>query len=235
MKSTLGPTKESRPSMASEKELVVRAQTGDGNAFAELVRGHAAKVYGLARYLCGGHTEDAEETYQNALLKAYRNLATFRGEAQFSSWLTRIAINECLMHHRRQRRERDWIRLDAEPREEPATPVELADACADPEEEYAREEFWVILQGCLAELPESYRMPLLLRDFEGLPNSAIAARLGLSVPATKSRVMRARLFLQDCLSKNFCRDEKCYWPGPGLGFGPRIGRKRRERSCSLSR
>jgi len=233
MKSTLEPTKESRPSIASEKELVVRAQTGDGSAFEELVRRHGPRVYRLARYLCSGHAEDAEDTFQNALLKAYRRLATFRGEAQFSTWLTRIAVNECLLHWRGQRRERNWVHLDEPVEQEHITlPLEINTAVdgpeEDPEKEYARLEFRAVVEQCLTCLPDSSRVAFLLRHMEGLSTQEIAERLGQSAPATKSQVRRARLRLQRCLSKKFCRDEKCYWPVADAEFGSPTTQKEKE-------
>jgi len=200
-----------------DKELVVRAQAGDTRAFDELVRRHYDKVYRLARYLCDGQPEDAEDTFQNALMKAYQHLAAFRGESQFSTWLTRIAVNECLLHRRRQRRERHWVHLDEDAkREETSTPVEVADSSDSSEEEYARGEFEAILQRCLRSLPDLSRTAFVLRQIDGVSNQEIARRLGFSLPGIKSRLMRARRQIRRCLQKSFCRNKRCYWPASGL-------------------
>lgn len=213
MRDTDSRAKETSTTAASDEELVSRAQAGDTNAFSELLRRHTAKVYGLARYLCHGHAENAQDSFQNALLNAYRYLATFRREAQFSSWLTRIVINECLLHQRRQHKERDWVRLDEEPGAEESLSFEPADPFADPEEEYARQEFQATYQRCLAGLSDSVRDALILQVIDGFSINEIATRLGLSPSVVKTRIFRARRRLQRCLAKKFCRGEQCYWPG----------------------
>lgn len=213
MRNTVRRAQETNATAVSDEELVARAQAGDAGAFSELSQRHAAKLYGLARYLCRGHVEDAEDTFQNALLNACRHLSTFRGEAQFSTWLTRIAINECLLHRRRGHREKDWVRLDEGLEEEQSHPLGLTDPFADPEEQCARQEFQATLQKCLAGLPGLFRGALNLRVIEGLSITEVATRLGLSASAAKSLVFRARRRLQRCLAKKFCRDQQCYWPG----------------------
>ena len=217
-----------------EDELVVRAQAGDLGAFDELVRRHYDKAYRLARYLCDGHAQDAEDTFQNALIKAYQHLTAFRGEAQFSTWLTRIAINECRMHRRRQGRERNWVHLDERIEgEETSKPRDVADSSENSEEEYARREFQAILEQCLGSLPDLDRTAFVLREIEDLSNQEIAARLGLSVLATKSRLFRARLAVRRCLRKSFCREGRCYWPAPALGLDPRTQENKGEKQCSI--
>jgi len=217
-----------------EDELVVHAQAGDLGAFDELVRRHYDKAYRLARYLCDGHAEDAEDTFQNALIKAYQHLAAFRGEAQFASWLTRIAINECRMHWRRHGRERDWVRLDERVEgEETSMPLDVGNSSEDPEEEYARREFQSILQRCLSSLPDLDRAAFVLSEIDGLSNQEIAARLGLSPAAVKSRVFRARRRLQRHLSEKFCRGQQCYWPATMMVV-PKNGAEKMEEVCSLS-
>ncbi len=213
----------------SDQELVARAQAGDASAFGELSQRHAAKVYRLSRYLCRGQTEDAEDTYQNALLNAYRHLATFRGEAQFTSWLTRIAVNECLLHWRRVHREKDWVRLDEGRGEDHSLPVDLTDPFADPEEEYARQELKATLQECLAGLRGSFRDALNLQVVEGLAVTEVATRLGLSRSAAKSLVFRARHRLQRCLAEKFCREQQCYWPGGKMVSAQESNRKRKQK------
>ncbi len=187
---------EAGASAASDKELVVQSQAGDASAFEELVRRNHTKVLRLATYLCHGHDEDGEETAQNALLKAYRHLGSFRGESQFSTWVTRIVINECRAYQQSQRRLPRGLNLDDHLGEEGDIPVELVDGSSDPEIESAWHEFHEILQQYLAELPELYRTPFVLSRFEGLSNEEIAARLGLSLSNTKNRVLRARRWLQ---------------------------------------
>ena len=201
---------------------MARAQAGDASAFEELVRRNEQKVQRLALYLCHGHAEDGEETAQNALLNAYRHLGGFRGESQFSTWLTRIVINECRMYQRRQRSLPRGLNLDEQLGEAENIPVELVDGSDDPEEQYTREEFQAILQRCLAEMKELYRIPFVLSQIEGLSNEEVAARLGVSIPTAKTRLLRARRRLQRDLARTFCRRGRCYWPGAGAASDSRI-------------
>lgn len=216
MRDAVKPKQANEPAQASEKELIARAQAGDPNAFENLIRRHGARVYAIALRMCHGQNEEAEETSQNAFLKAYRYLGGFRGESQFSTWLIQIVINECLLLQRRLRRERFWVRLDGntgdEEGDEETLPLEIADPAADVEEEFAQQEFQTVLESCLAKVPETYRSAFVLRFIEGLPQKEVAVRLGVSLPAVKSRIHRVRLRLQRCLTKRFCRDGHCYWP-----------------------
>lgn len=220
---------------ASERELVARAQAGDAAAFEELVRRHEGKVRRLAQYLCHGHAQDGEETAQNALLKAYLHLAAFRGESQFCTWLARIAVNECRMHLRTQRRAPRSQSLDNELGEEGNISLELVHASDDPEEQCCREEFQAILQRALRAMGEKYRLAFVLSKIEGLTNKELAARLGVSVPTAKTRLLRARRRLQRNLAETFCRQGHCYWPGAGPSNGRRFRASMGGRGPSESR
>lgn len=112
-------------------------------------------------------------------------------------------------------------------------PLDVADSSEDSEKEYARREFQAILEQCLGSLPELDRTAFVRREIDGLSNQEIAARLGLSVPATKSRLFRARLSLRRCLRKSFCREERCYWPAPAMGLDPRTQKRKGEKQCLL--
>jgi RNA polymerase sigma-70 factor (ECF subfamily) len=219
----------------ADQELVGRAQAGDVCSFEMLVRRHGDRIYRLARRLCDGRTQDAEDSFQNALLKAFRHLAAFRGEAPFSSWLTRIMINECLMHWRQRSRERHWLRLDQRfEAEQKSMPHEVADSSQDLEEVYARREFQRILQQCLAGLPASYRVAFVLHEIDGLSTQETATRMGLSPSGAKSLWRRTRLRVQKFLRKKYCRDDECYWPGASNFPVPRKGQKGKETTCSPS-
>ncbi len=217
----------------SDRELVTRAQAGDTSAFEELVRRHERKVYRLAEYLCHGNAADGEETSQNALVNAFRYMRAFRGESQFSTWLTRIVINECRTYQHRQRRLPRGLNVDEQLGQEEKIPAELLDASDDPEEQYAREEFQAILRQCLAEMKDIYRIPFVLSAMQGLSNEEIAARLGVPIPTAKTRLLRARQHLRRTLTKTFCRQGRCYWPGTGLGDGVRVSGKNGGRSWLL--
>ena len=138
---------------------------------------------------------DAEEVAQEAFLKAFRNLRSFRREAQFSTWLLRITVNEARMRLR-QRRE---ISFDAVfPNEEADfTPIFLADWREIPVEAVLREETRRLLCESIAALPEHYREIITLRDVNGLNNAETAEILGLSLGNAKVRLLRARIMLRD--------------------------------------
>jgi len=197
----------------SEGVLVAQAQAGDDAAFEELIRRHEAKAHRLAEYLCR-NAADGQEAAQTALLKAYLHLKDFRGESKFSSWLTRIVVRECGQRLRSRRRNATrWQSLDEEFDEErmnPAVPVAASD---NPEEECVRREFQEFLQSCLAGMGDIYRIPFILGKVRGLSNQEIADRLGLTLPALKSRLLRARRQLQRCLKAKYCPPGGCYWPG----------------------
>lgn len=222
MRNTVNHTQDSAAQAISDPELVARAKAGDSSAFEELVRRHEQKIKRVALSLCRGHAEDAEETVQNALLNAYRYLRGFRGESQFSSWLTRIVINACRMYQRRQRSLPRGLNLDEQFGEAENIPVELADGSDDPEEQCTREEFRAALQRVLAAMSEGSRTAFVLSKIEGLSNKEIAARLGVSVPNAKTLLFRARRRLQRDLARTFCRQGQCYWPGAGPSNGSRF-------------
>jgi RNA polymerase sigma-70 factor, ECF subfamily len=190
-------------------ELVRRAQNGDGSAFAELVSRHQRQLYRLALRMTGSEA-DAQEVLQEAFLNAYQKLPNFRGEAQFSSWLYRIAANSALMRLRRKRRAPDAL---ADQPLELQGPRFSAEGYLDPpprsdwsqraDEKMMDRELGSAIDQAVASLPEDYRTVFLLKDVDGLSNEDIAAALELTVPAVKSRLHRARLSLREKLGDFF--------------------------------
>ncbi|GAC1345679.1 MAG: RNA polymerase sigma factor RpoE [Myxococcales bacterium] len=192
-----------------DRELVERAQKGDGAAFAMLVSRHQRQLYRLALRMTGSEA-DAQEVLQEAFLNAYQKLPNFRGEAQFSSWLYRIAANSALMRLRRKRRAPDSL---------PEQPLELtaprfsAEGNFDPpprsdwsqraDDKLLSRELGVAIDAAVKALPEDYRTVFLLKDVDGLSNEDIASALDLTVPAVKSRLHRARLALRGQLGEFF--------------------------------
>jgi len=179
-----------------EEALVRTALAGDPEAFQALAGRHAPGVYGLALQITRNPAE-AEEVLQDSLLTAYEKLATFRGASSFKTWLFRIATNAALMRLRKARRDPEPLPEDWE---KPSDPQPWT---GDPENAYAQAELRTMLQRALGTLPEIYRTAFWLRDVEGLSNQEVADILGLSLPATKSRVLRARLQLRDELAPYF--------------------------------
>ena len=187
----------------TDSELVKRAKAGDKDAFGELVVRNEAKVYGLCLKMLGNQ-EDAEDCLQEVFIKAYKALPRFRGDARFSTWLYRIAYNESLMRMRKKKL--DTVPLDR--------PVELdegnisrehADWTTDPRADVINDELSNVLVQHVNELDPDNRIVFILRDVHGLSTGETAEALGLSVPAVKSRLHRARLFLRSRLSDYFDR------------------------------
>lgn len=193
----------------TDRELVEKAQKGDGEAFAVLVERHQRQLYRLALRMTGSEA-DAQEVLQEAFLNAYQKLPLFRGEAQFSSWLYRIAANSALMRLRRKRRAPDALteqplelagpRFSAEGYLEPPL---LGDWSQRADEKMMSAELGNAIQKAVEQLPADYRTVFLLKDVDGLSNEDIASALDLTVPAVKSRLHRARLALREKLGEFF--------------------------------
>src|SRR5438045_7650644 len=188
--------------VTEEMALVQAAKRGDVAAFEDLVRRYDRNVFRIAQHITENR-EDAEDVVQDALLKAYSNLPQFQEQSKFYTWLVRIAVNEALMKLRRRRPER-MVSLDEEVKtEEDSLPREVADWSPNPEQLYTQAELRDILQKTIQGLPPSFRTVFVLRDVEGLSTEETAEALDLSIPAVKSRLLRARLQLRNRLTKYF--------------------------------
>lgn len=191
-----------------ELELVRRVLAGDTSAFYALVRQHERSLYWVVFGLTG-NSADAEEITQEAFLKCYQKLGQFRGEAKFGTWLTQIAINEARMRRRKARPELHESLDEPEASESSHwQPRDLADWRPDPEEQFAEEELRQVVQAAIASLPPAYRVVVVMRDLQQMSNEEVAQALGLSLPATKSRLLRARLQLRDKLAPHFRHREQ---------------------------
>ena len=188
--------------VSEELRLVNAARGGDIGAFEELVRKYDRNVFRIANHITQNR-EDAEDVVQDAFLKAYQNLGQFQGQSKFYTWLVRIAVNEALMRLRRRRPER-MVSLDEDINTgEDTIPREVADWAPNPEQLYNQSELREILQKTIQGLPPGFRTVFVLRDVEGLSTEETADALGLSIPAVKSRLLRARLQLRERLTKYF--------------------------------
>jgi RNA polymerase sigma-70 factor (ECF subfamily) len=189
---------------SEESILVEAARGGDISAFESLVRRYDRNVFRIAQHITQNR-EDAEDVVQDAFLKAYQNLGQFQGQSKFYTWLVRIAVNEALMRLRRRRPER-MVSIDEDVKtEEDSMPREIADWSPNPEQQYTQAELKDILGKTIQGLPPSFRTVFVLRDVEGLSTEETASALELSVPAVKSRLLRARLQLRERLNKYFKR------------------------------
>ena len=197
-------TTSSNPTLVDESELVSRAQAGEDEAFAELVSRYQNKIYRLAKNITQ-NKEDAEDVLQEAFLKAYSHLGGFQRNSRFYTWIVRIAVNEALMKLRKRRSDRT-VPLD-EPVEtgEEAVTREIAVWEDNPEQRYSREEMQGILDDAVEDLKPDFRTVFVLRDIEELSTEETAEALGISIPAVKSRLLRARLALRESLTRKFKR------------------------------
>jgi RNA polymerase sigma-70 factor (ECF subfamily) len=180
--------------------LVALARQGDQEAFGELIRRHRQRCLDLAMFFLRNHG-DAEDEVQNAFSKAYAHLDQYQGGAEFSTWLARIVANQCLMLMRERRRAR-FLYLDENVDSEDAPPPELPACGPDPEGELAFHEVTTALRTEIRHIPPLLREVILLRDIEELPMAEVAARLGITVPAAKSRLLRARIELRSRLIRH---------------------------------
>ena len=187
-----------------ELPLVERARAGDAAAFSELVERYERKIYRLAKHITQ-NDEDAEDVLQESFLKAYSHLDSFHGESKFYTWLVRIAVNEALMKLRKRKSDKT-VSLD-EPQDtgEDLVAREIAVWEDDPEKKYSREELADILSKAVDSLKPSFRTVFVLRDIEELSTEDTAETLGISIPAVKSRLLRARLQLREKLTRYFKR------------------------------
>jgi len=187
-----------------ESALVQRAKRGETEAYSELVRKYENKVFRLAKNITQ-NDEDAEDVLQDAFVKAYEHLDDFHEQSKFYTWLVRIAVNEALMRLRKRKTDRT-VPLD-EPVDtgEETVVREIAVWDDNPEEKYGTTEIRRILDDAIQSLKPAFRTVFQLRDIEELSTEETAQLLGLSIPAVKSRLLRARLQLREKLTRAFKR------------------------------
>jgi RNA polymerase sigma-70 factor (ECF subfamily) len=189
-----------------DHDLVARARTGETAAFEALFRRHHRAVY---RTLCGltGCREDAEDAVQTAFLKAFQHLEQFQGAARFSTWLTRIALNEGLGKLRQRGRLES---LDDANDEEDAQfmPRNVRSWDDDPEVLRSRAQARELVEGEILKLPAKYRVALILRDLQQMPAEEAAQILGLGVATLKTHLLRGRLLLREALAPHFAPRRK---------------------------
>jgi len=186
-----------------EAPLVAKARAGDAGAFTELVTRYDGKIFRLARHITQSQ-EDAEDILQETFLRAYQHLGDFQGNSKFYTWLVRIAVNQSLMKLRKRRSDRSVSLDETFDTGEDTVTREIA-VWDNPEQNYSREEIREILEKAIESLPPIFRTVFALRDIEELSTEETAVVLNLSVPAVKSRLMRARLRLREKLTRYFKR------------------------------
>ncbi len=183
--STIGDEK------AAALDSIRRAQAGDVDAFEQLYRENAGRIFALCLRLQAGDSSDATELMQDVFIKAWRRMGTFRGDCAFSSWLHRLTVNTMLENARSDRRRiarvlpmDDTSRLEGEA----AARSSGVDLKMDMEE-------------AVASLPKGARMAFVLHDVEGYQHQEIAEQLGVSVGTIKAQLHRARRLLRERLER----------------------------------
>jgi RNA polymerase sigma-70 factor (ECF subfamily) len=185
-----------------ESALVMQARDGDSTAFGELVRRYEGKIFRLAQHVTQNR-EDAEDVLQETFMKAYEHLDQFKGDSKFYTWIVRIAVNQALMKLRRRKTDKSVSLDETIDTGEDMVVREIAAWGEDPEQQLSREELGGILDTAIQSLEPLYRSVFVLRDIEELSTEETAEVLGLSVPAVKSRLLRARLQLREKLTRFF--------------------------------
>ena len=195
-----------------EARLIENVLAGRHDHFHELIAPYRRGVY-LAAYDILQVAADAEEVAQEAFLKAFRALRSFRHESQFSTWLFRIVINEARMKLRRRREVPLETAFPDEADDGGYTPAMLADWREIPSEALLREETRRLVRESIAELPEKYREVLTLRDVNGKNIAETSEILGITIGNTKARLLRARLMLRDIFVERTRRKPRQQQPG----------------------
>jgi RNA polymerase sigma-70 factor (ECF subfamily) len=175
------------PETLTDEEVVARVVEGDTALFEILVRRHNTRVYRAVRAVLRDDG-DAEDVMQEAYLHAYRGLRAFEGRAQFSTWLTRIAVNAALARRGKPNRNGDDTMLTLVEAEGP-----------DPEQQTLTSELRTVMEREVAALPDTFREVIILRDVEGLSTAEAATCLAISEDLVKTRLHRARALLRDRL------------------------------------
>ena len=184
----------------TDEALVLAAKNGNQRAFEVLVERHQQRMLAFARRYTRVR-EDAEDVVQQTFQKAFVHLNKFEGKSSFSTWLTRIAINEALMLMRRSHAQREMSVDDSSDHGASASAIEVPDTSPDPEASYMRQERVEILSKTLGNLRPGLRLAIALRDLAELSTEETARRMGISVAAVKARLFHARKKLQGKLSR----------------------------------
>jgi RNA polymerase sigma-70 factor (ECF subfamily) len=187
-----------------ESTLVVQSRDGNTAAFAELVRRYEGKIFRLAQHVTQNR-EDAEDVLQETFMKAYEHLDQFQGNSKFYTWIVRIAVNQALMKLRRRKTGKTVSLDETIDTGEDTVVREIAAWDENPEQRFSREELGEILDSAIQSLEPPYRSVFVLRDIEELSTEETAEALDLSIPAVKSRLLRARLQLREKLTRQFKR------------------------------
>jgi RNA polymerase sigma-70 factor, ECF subfamily len=186
------------PPALAEDDLIRAAKNGDAQAFGELIERHRNACLKRAMHMIRNR-DDAEDEVQTTFWKAFERLEQFRGDGSFGGWLSRILENQCLMRIRESRNAR-FIYLDEST--DADIRIELVGQSKSPEDEFGSQEVIKLMRREISRIPPLFRNVMLLRDLCQLPMPDVALQLGVSIPAAKSRLMRARAELRSRVTKH---------------------------------
>ncbi len=201
--------------LTDERNLVERVKSGDQSAFRAIMEKNSRRLYRVARAVMRDDTE-AEDVVQETYLRAFSNLATFRGESSLTTWLTRIALNEALGRKRRQRATVTLASVEtaqetnAQIIQFPAMSTET-----DPERTAAQHEIRRLLERAMDALPEPFRVVFVMRDVEEMSIEEAASQLGIRPETVKTRLHRARRLLRQSLDGQLASTLKDTFPFAG--------------------
>ncbi len=182
-----------------EKELIKKAQEGDRNALAKLVKQYEQTVYNFAFKICRDK-ERAEHTMQETFLSMVKSIKQFSGKSKLSTWLYTVVSNHCLMMARSNKKH---LHASIDDEDSLIDEKNITDWNISPEKIAENGELKDILNKAINKLPPDYRIVFMLRDIQGFSTEETAKAINLTVPAVKSRLHRARAFLRNELNNTF--------------------------------
>jgi RNA polymerase sigma-70 factor, ECF subfamily len=209
-------TPERASAMADDRMLVAHAKCGCSSAFEKLYERHRLRLFRSAWRILRNR-EDAEDAVQRSFQRAFTSLSQFRGDSSFSTWITRIAINEALMLLRQRRAPTLSQTQDGDGIDTAA--LDIADERATPEQALAEDELRSLVYRAVSRLRGSLQSVVLLRELQGLTNAETARRLGLTVSAVKARAFHARRHLRRHLKKNWLYSRSARPTRPKIALG----------------
>lgn len=200
----------------SDTDLVTLAREGDESAIRAIVQRHNQRLFRTARAVMRDDAE-AEDVVQAAYIQAFANLAAFRGEAQFSTWLTKIALNEARGRMRRRRKTTGLEEVDMQTKTGAWQVLQFPGSLAavDPEIEFSRSQARRHLENAVDDLPDDFRAIFVLRDVEGMSTDEAASHLGIKTETAKTRLHRARRMLRQSIEKQLTGTFSALFPFDG--------------------
>jgi RNA polymerase sigma-70 factor (ECF subfamily) len=212
------PTERHRQQMSilSDADLVPLAKMGDEPAIRTIVQRHNQRLFRTARAIVRNDAE-AEDVVQAAYVKAFTNLATFRGDAQLSTWLTRITLNEALSRVRARKNTTGLEEIEMQTTARCGEVLQFPSflSATDPETELARSQARHLLENAVDELPDDFRAVFVLRDIEGMSTDEAASYLGIRPETAKSRLHRARKMMRQSIEKQLSGAFSALFPFDG--------------------